>query len=71
MVDVTRNCPNELESIEERRHSLSDGLQVTSRDVLELAVKRGEELDKVFGLSMLLSEVLVDCLEALDGESVY
>lgn len=70
VVYVTRDGPDELEAIQERRHGLGDGLQVSLRDVLELAVKGGEELHEVLGLGVLLAEILVGRFEAFDGVGV-
>jgi hypothetical protein len=57
-VDVLRDRPDELESIQEGGHSLCDSLEVTIGDVLKLALKSGEELNEVFSLSLELDEAL-------------
>ena len=61
VVDVARDGPDELQSVKERPHSLGDGLQLTFRDDLELALEGLEELHEVLGLGLSLLELLVGC----------
>ena len=70
VVDVTRDGPDQLESIEERLHRLSDGLEVAVRDDLELAVQGVQEFDEVLGLSLLLHEALLLLVVLLDHVGV-
>ena len=37
-INVTRNGPDELETIEKRLHGISDSLQIALRDHFELAL---------------------------------
>jgi len=51
-------------------HGLSDGLQVTLGDNLELALKGGQELDEILGLSLCLLELLALSLVLVEDVSV-
>ncbi len=58
VVDVTRDGPDELKAFKERLHGLSDLFEGSVGDDFELALERGEELDEVLGLCLLLDEAL-------------
>jgi len=62
---VSRDSPDELESIKQGWKSLIDDGETSTGDVLELSFKSGQELDKVLGLSVLLLELGVLVIVAL------
>ena len=61
VIDVTRDGPDELETVQQRFHSLSDRLQLAFRDDFELTLQGLKELDEVLGLGLSLLELLVSC----------
>lgn len=61
------NGPDELEAVEKAGKGVFDGLEVPLRDVLELALKRGQELYEVLGFGVLLVERRALYSEAVDG----
>ena len=59
VVEVLRDGPDQLETVQERLHRLGDRLELALRDDLELALKGGEELDEILSLELRLREALV------------
>ena len=59
VIEMLRDCPDELETVQERLHRLGNRLQFTLCDDLELALKGGEELDEILSLELGLCEALV------------
>lgn len=70
LVDVARNSPNELETVQKTREGLLDGLEVAAGNVFELALERGKEFDKVLSFGVVFGKLLVDVVEGLDAEVV-
>ena len=66
LVNVSGDGPDQLEAIEQGGESLLNRLEVTSCDVLELALKSCQELHEVLSLGMLLREVLILLIELLN-----
>lgn len=60
---MSRNGPNQLQTIEKAWKGLLDGFQIAATDVLELALESGEKLDEVLGLSVQFGELLLLLLE--------
>ena len=56
LVDVPRDCPDQLQTSQERWECLLNSLELTQVNVLELAVVRVQELHEVLRLSVLLLE---------------
>lgn len=59
LVDMARNGPNEFQTIEQRGEGFFNGFEVTTVDVFELTFQRGEELNEVLSLSVMLGELLL------------
>lgn len=57
--------PDQLQAVEQTWDSLLDHLELAAGDVLELALKSRQELDKVLGLGVLLLELLLLVVEGL------
>jgi hypothetical protein len=70
LVDVARNRPNQLETVQETREGLLDGLEIAAGNVFELALKCGKEFDEVLRFGVVLGELLVDVVEGLDAKVV-
>lgn len=68
LVDVARNCPNQLETVQKTREGLFDGLEVAAGNIFELALERGKEFDEVLRFGVVFGELLVDVVEGLDAE---
>lgn len=67
---MTRDGPDKLETIEEGRQGIVDGLEVALVNILKLALEGHEELDKVLGDGVFLLEVLLLLLEGLHVEAI-
>lgn len=68
VADVSADGPDQLESVQQRLQSVLDLLKLAFVDVLELALKREQELDEVLGDGVLLLEVLFllpECLHVV------
>lgn len=50
LIDVSRDGPDELKTSKKRWEGLLNDCELTSVDVLELAIKRAQELHEVLGL---------------------
>ena len=64
------DSPDQLETIQQGRHGLSDALQLAIGDVLELALQSLEELHEVLGLGLQLHKVLELTLVLLQGATL-
>lgn len=65
LVDVSRNSPDELKSIKQGWKSFLYDSEASTGNILELSLKSCQELNKVFGLSVLLLEFSVLVIVAL------
>ena len=70
LVDVARDGPDQLETVEQRGECLLDHWQVTSRQVLELALQSCQELHEVLSLGVQLLEVRILTLKELHAPAV-
>ena len=59
VIEMLRDGPDELETVQKRLHRLGNRLQFTLCDDLELALKGGEKLDEILSLELGLCEALV------------
>jgi hypothetical protein len=67
---VSGDRPDQLQAIQERRKGLLNDRKLTSRDVFELALKGGKELDEVLSLCVKLLEGRVLDLEELHAPAI-
>ena len=67
VVNVAGNGPDELESIKEGPHGLSDRLELALGDDFELSLQGLKEFDEVLGLSLALHEVLLGNVILVDN----
>lgn len=70
LVDVSRNRPDQLQARQQRGQGLLDHLQVAPSNVLELAVQRRQELNKVLCLSVELLELSINHLVVVEAIAV-
>ncbi len=61
------NSPDEFEAVKQARKGVFDGLEVSMRDVFELAFKGGEKLYEVLGFGVFLVERSSFNTEILEG----
>jgi hypothetical protein len=59
LVDVPGDCPNKLQTGQERWKGFLDHWQLTHMNVLELSCQSIEELDEVLGLCMIFLEKII------------
>jgi len=67
---VARNGPDQLKTAKETGDGLLNNLELAAGNVLELALKSGQELDKVLGLGVLLLELFLLVVEGLQAEAL-
>jgi len=67
LVNVARNCPDELQAVEQTCKRVLDSLEVSMCDVLKLAFEGSQELHEVLGFGVLLVEICASDTEVLEG----
>jgi len=68
LVDMAGNSPDQFQTVEKGRNSLLNNFELTAGDVLELSLKRVQELNEVFSLGVLLLEGFLFGFETVEVE---